>query len=92
MATLVEGFDGYRSFAPPGWEPPADLLDEEQMRRRVSGPRVWCAVAEVDGEVIGHCSFLPAEMWRGGAPEPGLAHLWQLFVRRPTGGPARRAP
>ena len=82
MATLVEGFDGYRSFAPPGWEPPAALLDEEEMRRRVSSPRVWCAVAEVDGEVVGHCAFLPAELWRGGDPEPGLAHLWQLFVRQ----------
>jgi GNAT superfamily N-acetyltransferase len=42
---------------------------------------VWCAVAEVDGEVVGHCSFLPAAQWRGGDPDPGLAHLWQLFVR-----------
>jgi predicted membrane protein len=28
VATLVEGFDGYRSFAPSGWKPPAALLDE----------------------------------------------------------------
>jgi GNAT superfamily N-acetyltransferase len=52
------------------------------MRRRVGNPDVWCAVAEVDGEVVGHCSFLPASQWRGGAEEAGLAHLWQLFVRR----------
>ena len=53
----------------------------EALRRRITGPDVWCAVAEVDGEVVGHCSFLPASLWRGGGADPGLAHLWQLFVR-----------
>jgi GNAT superfamily N-acetyltransferase len=82
VATLVEGFDGYREFGPPGWQPPAPLLDVAVMRERVRHPRTWCAVAEVDGEVIGHCAYLPAGLWRGGDPDPGLAHLWQLFVRR----------
>ena len=36
----------------------------------------------MDDEVVGHCSFLPAAQWRGGDPDPGLAHLWQLFVRQ----------
>ena len=79
--TIAEGFDGYRAFAPEGWEPPADLGDVEALRRRITATDVWCAVAEVDGEVVGHCSFLPASLWRGGDPDPGLAHLWQLFVR-----------
>jgi GNAT superfamily N-acetyltransferase len=79
--TIAEGFESYRAFAPEGWEPPAELRDVEALRRRITGPEVWCVVAEADGQVIGHCSFLPASLWRGGDADRGLAHLWQLFVR-----------
>jgi GNAT superfamily N-acetyltransferase len=43
---------------------------------------VWCAVADVAGEVAGHAAFLPATRARHPVADPELAHLWQLFVRR----------
>jgi predicted N-acetyltransferase YhbS len=83
VATVqAEGFESYRSFAPPGWEP-RDLRAELKMiRERLGSPEVWCLIAERDGEPAGHVALTPA--WLHGShpsEEPGLAHLWQLFVR-----------
>jgi len=49
---------------------------------RLEDPATWWRVAEFAGEVCGHVAILPSELvtWRP-APDPEVAHLWQLFVR-----------
>src|SRR4051794_5786150 len=84
--TVGEGFAGYRAFAPPGWRPPLQVSDPGPIRERLIDPESWCLVGESGGEVAGHASFVPGKTSRWGAVEPGLAHLWQLFVREPYWG------
>jgi GNAT superfamily N-acetyltransferase len=84
LAIMVEGFEGYRSFAPEGWEPEAPPL--EAMRERISAPATWTFVAEAGDGIVGHVSFLPSEIAGHPAPDPELAHLWQMFVRPPQFG------
>jgi GNAT superfamily N-acetyltransferase len=78
--TLVLAFESYRAFAPETWEPP--LPEDHGVRELLSDPAVWCQIAESGGEPAGHVALMPAAI-HGGWPEPdpGLAHLWQLFVR-----------
>jgi GNAT superfamily N-acetyltransferase len=78
----LEGFESYRSFAPPDWDPPDPRDELDHMRERLGEPDAWCLMAEEDGELAGHVAFMPAHT-HGSSPsdEPGLAHLWQLFVR-----------
>jgi GNAT superfamily N-acetyltransferase len=85
-AIVAEGFEGYRAFAPEGWEPPAAAGETATLRERLGDHDVWCAVAEVRGSVAGHVAFLPASRARRPERDPGLAHLWQLFVRPPFWG------
>jgi len=51
------------------------------MRERLADPQTWCLVAEVGGAVVGHIGIFPGEMSRAPTGDPGVAHLWQLFVR-----------
>jgi GNAT superfamily N-acetyltransferase len=86
-ATVAEGFDGYREFAPPGWEPPDMVIEAERMRETLGRPGTWCEVAERDGEIVGHVAFMAARSHPlGAAVDDSVAHLWQLFVRRPFWG------
>jgi GNAT superfamily N-acetyltransferase len=82
-ATVAEGFDGYREFAPPEWEPPDLRLEAERMRDTLARSGTWCEVAEVDGRMAGHVAFMSARAHPLGATvDDSVAHLWQLFVRR----------
>lgn len=83
-ATVAEGFDGYRSFAPPGWEPPDMVLEATRMRGALARPGTWCEVVEHDhGEIVGHVAIMPARAHPlGAAADDSTAHLWQLFLRR----------
>ena len=81
---LSAGFETYRSFAPPDWEPPAPqasspLATEELLDR----PEVWYVLAEDAGGLAGQCGFHPAHERRymQGARIEGAAWLWHLFVR-----------
>jgi GNAT superfamily N-acetyltransferase len=81
---LAESFETYRSFAPEGWEPPvpedhSGAVLEELLDR----PEIWYVVAEDERGHAGQCGFTPAHVRRNmqGERLPGLAHLWQLFVR-----------
>jgi GNAT superfamily N-acetyltransferase len=80
-AIVAEAFEGYRSFAPPGWEPPPPERELVYIRDRLADPGTFCVVAEVDGEVAGHVGFFDAALARRPERERGLAHFWQLFVR-----------
>lgn len=54
----------------------------EELEKRLADPAVWCLVAERDGTMAGHVSLMAAAAHRAQPdPDPGLAHLWQLFVR-----------
>jgi GNAT superfamily N-acetyltransferase len=86
LTMMNEGFDSYRSFAPPDWDPPNAHDDLDEFRERLDDPEVWCLIAEQDGEPAGHVAFLPARIHMHPSEEPGLAHFWQLFVRPPWWG------
>jgi GNAT superfamily N-acetyltransferase len=81
--TVWEGFDSYREFAPPGWQPPPEVVERAHIRERLALPDVWCMLAFDDGAPAGHVAFIAArERDEPHAPIPRLAHLWMLFVRR----------
>jgi GNAT superfamily N-acetyltransferase len=75
-ATVQEGFESYREWAPRGWDPPDPALQLTGIRDRLPAEDCFCLVAEDAGRPAGHVAYLPA---RG---EIGVAHLWMLFVRR----------
>jgi GNAT superfamily N-acetyltransferase len=76
--TMLAGFGTFRSFAPPGWTPPAREGELVRVRERL--PRAWVLLAERAGEPAGHVAMIPDE------EETGGAYLWQLFVHRPWWG------
>src|SRR4051812_18192925 len=80
---LAEGLHAYRDFAPPGWEPPADVTDVEVLRERVESSGTWVAVAPIgDGDIAGLVGATSAARSRPGTEQPeDLAHLWLCFVR-----------
>ncbi len=72
----------YRAFAPPEWEPPPVEDEITLVRDLLAEESTWCRLAEVDGRVVGQCTFLPAARSSVPVDEPGLAHLRNLFVDR----------
>jgi len=80
-ALVVEGFESYRDFAPPDWRPPKHVDEADLLRHRLTQPRVWALLAQSGSDVVGHVATLPACDAYRPSDEPGLAHLWQLFVR-----------
>lgn len=67
---VIEGFEVYREFAPPGWEPPPA---EDEIER--AEETTWCLLAESEGRVVGQVTFLPAARAALPVGEPKLAHL-----------------
>jgi len=87
--TVRQGFETYREFLPPGWDPPPDEFERSRIEERLRAD-AWCRMAFADVDPAGHVAFLPARERTGEPVEdaliPGLAHLWMLFVRRPWWG------
>ena len=83
---LTEGFESYRSFAPPGWEPPDPQAELERLRVFLGSGDVWCLVAEEDGEIVGHVAIMPSRIHPHPSDDYAMAHFWQLFVREPWWG------
>jgi GNAT superfamily N-acetyltransferase len=81
VAVTVEGFSGYRSFAPAGWVQPSAPEELERLRRLLADDDIWYRVAEHEGEIVGHVGFLPADRSFVPAGDRTLAHFRQLFVR-----------
>jgi GNAT superfamily N-acetyltransferase len=77
--TVRQGFGTYAAFSPAGWEPPASEIEAIGISERLSRADAWCLIAHDAAEVAGHVAFLAG-------PEPGLAHLWMLFIREPWWG------
>ena len=73
------GFEGYRDFAPDGWDPPEDMIGG--LAERLARPGAWGVVSDADGEIDGFAAFLPAQDPLPDGPlVPGLAHVWAVFV------------
>jgi GNAT superfamily N-acetyltransferase len=90
IANVAAGFASYVEFAPTGWTPPDMTGQEESTAELIADQATWALLALVDGVPAGHVAFFPARRrspgesgagWRAREPIPGLAHLWQLFVR-----------
>jgi GNAT superfamily N-acetyltransferase len=82
-ATVHEGFESFRAWAPGGWDPPPPQVDLVRIRAAVELPGTWCVLAEDGGDPAGHVAFTPA---RTREAARRVAHLWMLFVRRPWWG------
>jgi GNAT superfamily N-acetyltransferase len=82
-ASVAEGFDGYREWAPAAWRPLAPTPEMvATLRSRLSDADVWCLLALDGAAVVGHVALAATS---GEEPEPappGTTNLWQLFVRR----------
>ena len=76
LAINAEGFETYREFAPPGWEPP-DFGDIAELA--IDERAAWL-VAEEDGGPVGHVMFIPASISSVPVDDPSLAHVMQVFV------------
>ncbi len=83
---LTEGFESYRSFAPPGWEPPDPQAELKRLRAFLGNGEVWCLVAEDGGEIAGHVAIMPSRIHSHPSDDDAMAHFWQLFVREPWWG------
>jgi GNAT superfamily N-acetyltransferase len=85
--TVALAFEGYRAWAPPGWDPPLAPMHLERANELLSLSGAWCAIAFEDDAVAGHVAFSPART-REEPHEPiaDLAYLSMLFVREPWWG------
>jgi GNAT superfamily N-acetyltransferase len=80
--TVDAGFASYRAFAPPEYRPPPAGDEAARLRQHLADPATWCLVAEAPGgELAGHVAMFPAHASPHGVAEPGLGHLYQLFLR-----------
>ncbi len=89
VLAVVIAFDGYRSFASPGWQPPDELTPEnvERMAQEIADPESFTLMAVYEGDPIGHVHWVPARESPDGKPLPeGLVHLRHLFVLEPWWG------
>jgi GNAT superfamily N-acetyltransferase len=79
---MVEGLADYRVFAPAGWRAPAAAEEEAHLRALLPDPAIWSMVAEYGGRLVGQVTLVPAARAAHPVPDPGLAHLRNLFVDR----------
>jgi GNAT superfamily N-acetyltransferase len=81
IAGLIrEGFEGYRAFAPDGWEPPVLEAEIARTADRLRGRGAWARLAQAGGATLGVVAFLPHHV------EDDLAHFWLLFVTESAWG------
>jgi GNAT superfamily N-acetyltransferase len=61
QALVAAGFETFRAFAPPGWEPLDETRPEmvEQSLTEIADPAVLCLVAEEEGRIVGTVRLIP---------------------------------
>jgi GNAT superfamily N-acetyltransferase len=77
---VIDGFETYRSFTPPGWVPPAIETELAHLERLLPDGDVWVLLAEEDGRLVGQVSILPSTKTVHPQPEASLVHFRNLFV------------
>ena len=79
VLAVAIAFDGYRAFAPPGWQPPDELTPEnvERVAAEVADPGSFALMALYEGDPVGHV------LWVG---KEDHVHLRHLFVLEPWWG------
>ena len=83
VESVRQGFESFREWAPPAWRPPAEALELDRIHEGLARPSTWGLLATSGVRVAGHVAFTQARERREPRAEIlGLAHLWQLFVRR----------
>jgi GNAT superfamily N-acetyltransferase len=81
-ATVILGFASFREWTAADWDPPETGFEVWHFREALGRRCVWGLVGVEDGEMSGHVAFVQARERDEPRPEiPGVAHLWQLFVR-----------
>ena len=79
---VVEGVEDYKAFAPESWNAPSTADEAAHLHELLADERAWCLVAEVDGEVVGQVTILPASIAARPTDEERLAHLRNLVIRK----------
>ena len=82
----IEGVADYVAFAPAGWAPPDLLAELAHTRVVLEDANFHCYVAELDGEVVGQVTVVPAARAARPVDEPELGHLRNLYVARAQWG------
>ena len=85
--TVRLGFDSFRAWAGPAFDPPPAAMELSRVREGLARPSTWAILASDGGAVAGHVAITQAREREEPRPDiPGLAHLWMLFVRPPWWG------
>ena len=80
-AVVHAGLASYADWYREPWEPKPREVLADGFRRRLALPGAWSLVAEEDGAIVAHVAFVQAlDRYPDGAPVPGKARLWNLFV------------
>ena len=74
------------AFAPAGWAPPDLLAELAHTQVVLSDPHFHCYVAELDGDVVGQVTVVPAKHAVRPVEDPELGHLRNLYVARSQWG------
>jgi GNAT superfamily N-acetyltransferase len=81
-ANVGDAFAAYRSFAPPGWEPPRAAREAQNLRLWIQCGDRWGEVAIECERIVGHVTTSPASSHSfRPEPEESLMHLGHLFLR-----------
>src|SRR5438067_12269343 len=81
-ATINEGFQSYRAWAPTDWTPPViGEGDPERFAGALARRDVWFLVSVSDGGIIGHVALSLSTREDPGPPPPSTVFVWELFVR-----------
>jgi GNAT superfamily N-acetyltransferase len=78
LASVTASFEGYRTFAPPAWDPPSEPLEREL--ELLARDDYRALVAEDERGYAGHAGWWPAINTNRPSDDPALAHLRHLFV------------
>lgn len=68
------GFESYREFGPPTYEPPSLEFEAGLFREALGDPDYWCVIACDEAGPVGQVAFRAREI------EPGLVHFQRLFL------------